>query len=304
MNKNLVVIGTPVIDYYAAYSNKVAKKYKIEKGCTNYFSSKKIKKILKELKIIRQTAGDNAKNVAVAYKLAGGKSAAYLGVVGTDPEAKMFKKSLKKYGIIDKTISKIGSSGKILCLIDKNKERTFIANLAIGKSSIKADDKLLGAKIFFCTNITLLQPKIGPSTIRIIKKLKKHRTKIAISLESSNLIKKNIKKTIEFCSYADYLFLNEQELKAFGKEKRKIYKLHCIIFLKLGPKGAIALKDGKIIAKQNAIKVKKIADLTGAGDFFAGGALAAIEKNEDIKKVLKNAALSAAKIIQKIGVEP
>ncbi|MEM4137925.1 MAG: PfkB family carbohydrate kinase [Candidatus Anstonellaceae archaeon] len=300
---DLLLIGTPVIDYYAKIEDKkIQKKYKIEKGCTNYISKKEILRLLRKIKIIYKNAGDNAKNVGVAFKISGGGSAAYFGVVGKDEDGKFFKKSLKKYGIIDRTTTKIGISGKIICLIDEKKERTFIANLGVGISNLKLE-KIPQAKIFFCTNITLIHKKIGRKTIQLIEALKKQGCKIAISLESKNLIKKNIKKTIEICKLADYLFLNKEELEAFGKQKKQILKLKAMIFLKLGGRGSVVIREGKIIAKQNAPKIK-IKDLTGAGDFFAGGALAAIIKNKPLREVLKKATATAARVIKIIGVEP
>ncbi|MFN3910290.1 MAG: PfkB family carbohydrate kinase [Candidatus Anstonellaceae archaeon] len=296
-------IGTPVIDYYAKYEKWIEKEYKIKRNCTNFFPLKKIEKLLKKLKIIDKNAGDNAKNVAVAYKLAGGKKCIYSGILGQDEEAKFFKKSLKKYKIKDWAIEKKGRTGRIICLIDKNKERTFIANLGVGIETLILKP-LPKTKIFFCTNITLLYPKIGRSVLSIIKKLKKTGTKIAVSLESANLIKNNISKTLFFCKKADYIFLNEEEMDAFGQKKLELNKLNALVFLKAGKKGCKIIEKGKIILEQKAKKLKKIKDTTGAGDFFAGGALAAIIKKMPLKKVARLANFLAARVITRIGVEP
>ncbi|MCM8830615.1 MAG: PfkB family carbohydrate kinase [Candidatus Omnitrophica bacterium] len=298
----LFLLGTPVIDYYAKY-NKTLKDYKIKVGCTNYFPIKIIEKILKKIKIISINAGDNAKNVAIAYKLACAKSCAYTGILGKDKEAKIFKKSLKKYKIKDLTIQKDGRTGKIICLIDKNKQRTFIANLGVGIKRLRLKN-FIKSKIFFCTNITFINKEIGLDAKKIIKRLKKEGTKIAISLESPNLIKKNLSKTLEFCSYADYIFLNEQEMRAFGTKQKELKKLKALIFLKMGKKGSRLIKDGKIILEQKAKRIKKVKDTTGAGDFFAGGALAGLAKGYDLKKTLRIANNLAVKVITRVGVEP
>jgi fructokinase len=62
----------------------------------------------------------------------------------------------------------------------------------------------------------------------------------------------------------------------------------------------MAIKNNEII-DCNSAKVKKISDLTGAGDLFAAGFLKEYLDNSNIKKCLETGSILASKIIQKIG---
>jgi sugar/nucleoside kinase (ribokinase family) len=62
----------------------------------------------------------------------------------------------------------------------------------------------------------------------------------------------------------------------------------------------MAIKNNEII-DCNSTKVKKISDLTGAGDLFAAGFLKEYLDNSNIKKCLETGSILASKIIQKIG---
>ena len=62
----------------------------------------------------------------------------------------------------------------------------------------------------------------------------------------------------------------------------------------------MAILNNEIINCES-VKVKKIVDLTGAGDLFASGFFKEYLENSSIKKCLQTGSELAAKIIQKIG---
>jgi len=299
---DVLAIGTAVVDIYAKIDDKFLYKNKIKKGCTNNVKLNYLKKILKQIKPIKIVAGDNAKNALVSYKKCSGKSCAYISNVGTDYYGDIFKKSLRKNKIIDLCARK-KRTGRIICLISKDKQRTFLAYLGDGIKKVKIK-KIPSAKIFYFTNITISFRGIGQQTLKIAKDLKKqYFTKIAFALESKNLIKKNILKILQISRFADYIFLNQQELNAFEKYKNDFLKTKAYIFLKMGPKGSKIIKDKKTIAFLKAKKIKKIVDTTGAGDYFNGAVLYGIINNYSEKKLLWLGNSSGAKIIKVIGVE-
>ena len=80
------------------------------------------------------------------------------------------------------------------------------------------------------------------------------------------------------------------QLKEFNK----------LIVITRSEKGSLAIKDKEIINCES-FKVKKILDLTGAGDLFAAGFLKEYLDESDIKKCLTTGSMLASRIIQKIG---
>ena len=299
---DLLAIGTAVVDIYAKVDDEFLYKNKIKKGCTNQVSLNYLKKILKQIKPIKIVAGDNAKNALVSYKKCGGKNCAYIGNVGNDEYGFIFRKSLKKNKIVD-LCARRKRTGIIICLISKDKQRTFLAYLADGIKKVKIKN-IPAAKIFYFTNITLSFKEIGRQTLEIAKELKKScSTKIAFALESKNLIKKNILKILQVSKFADYIFLNQEELDSFGKYKKTFLKTNAQIFLKMGPKGSKIIKNSKTLAFLKAKKIKKVVDTTGAGDYFNGAVLHGLINGYSKKELLKLGNHYGSKIIKIIGVE-
>jgi sugar/nucleoside kinase (ribokinase family) len=300
----LLVVGTPVVDYYAKVSEKFLKENKLKKGSTTHTNIKNFEKLKNKVKIIRKIAGDNSKNVALAYKFLGGKSCFYAGTIGNDEDGKIFCSSLKRYKVIDLT-KKLNNkkTGKILCLITPDKERTFLAYLGAGIQKINIKNLLkIEPKVLFFTNFTLIG-KLKKSIIKLIKKLKQKKTKIAFGIESELFIKKHSKEIIKLAKYSDYIFLNQKELEAFKKNKKEFLKTNATIFLKKGKDGCQIIKNEKIILNEKTKPLKKIVDSTGAGDFFNGAVLFGLEKDYQLKKIAKLANKTARKILTKIGTE-
>jgi fructokinase len=102
------------------------------------------------------------------------------------------------------------------------------------------------------------------------------------------------------------LFGNENEINELMQKNNlldsiaKIKKINKIIIITRGVNGSLAIINNEII-KSESVKVKKILDLTGAGDLFASGFLKEYLDRSDIKKCLTSGSKLASKIIQKIG---
>ena len=80
----------------------------------------------------------------------------------------------------------------------------------------------------------------------------------------------------------------------------KLKSVDKLIIITRSEKGSVAILNNKI-TNCESIKVKKVLDLTGAGDLFAAGFLKEYLDKSNIKKCLQTGSKLAAKIIQKIG---
>jgi fructokinase len=104
----------------------------------------------------------------------------------------------------------------------------------------------------------------------------------------------------------DILIGNENEINELANKKNlldsvnQLKKLNKLIVITRSENGSMAIKNNEIIDCTSA-KVKKILDLTGAGDLFAAGFLKEYLDNSNIKKCLETGSILASKIIQKIG---
>ena len=91
--------------------------------------------------------------------------------------------------------------------------------------------------------------------------------------------------------------MQKNHLEDSLNELKKINKL---IIITRSEKGSLAILNNEIIDCES-VKVKKILDLTGAGDLFAAGFFKEYLDESNIKKCLQTGSEVAAKIIQKIG---
>ncbi len=77
-------------------------------------------------------------------------------------------------------------------------------------------------------------------------------------------------------------------------------KINKLIIITRSANGSLAILNNEII-NCDSFKVKKVLDLTGAGDLFASGFLKEYLDKSNIKKCLQSGSELAAKVIQKIG---
>ena len=80
----------------------------------------------------------------------------------------------------------------------------------------------------------------------------------------------------------------------------ELKKINKLIIITRSTNGSVAILNNEIV-NYDSFKVKKILDLTGAGDLFASGFLKEYLDQSNIKKCLQSGSELAAKVIQKIG---
>ncbi len=300
MNKfELVSLGTPVMDIFYEADYSFLEKHGLCTSCTNHLTDLQVSEIENELVQIHQSAGDNARNVCEAFSMSGDKNCAYIGNVGKDEIAKQIRENLKDKKITDLMKRVDGKTGRILCIITPDKQRTFAVYLGVGDLQVE-HSSLSAPKIFFCTSITLFSKGIGKSAFDMCKKFKQNGSRIAISLESENLLKKNIANISEVFALADYLFLNEDEMHAIGKNEQTVATIAPVVFLKRGANGASVYENGKKLADVSAQKVD-VKDTTGAGDFFAGATLNAILGGRNFVESARAGNEMAGQVISRVG---
>ena len=107
----------------------------------------------------------------------------------------------------------------------------------------------------------------------------------------------------------DLLFGNEGEFKALFEnddiEKiiQELSALNKTFVITMGVKGAICIHK-KEIFRRSPNKIKKVTDLTGAGDLFASGFIHAFVNKMGLEKALQLGTRSAAEIIKILGARP
>ncbi len=80
----------------------------------------------------------------------------------------------------------------------------------------------------------------------------------------------------------------------------ELKKINKLIIITRSENGSLAVLNNEIISCKS-IEVKKVLDLTGAGDLFASGFLKEYLEKSNINKCLQTGSELAARVIQKIG---
>ena len=311
MNKKILGIGNAIVDVLAKVEDEFLKKNKLLKGSMKLINKSEFEDLKKNIKIEKVVAGGSVANtMAGIAHLRGNPS--FIGKINSDNFGEMYRKSLQDINVNFSYLEKDEdlSTGASIILITPDSERTMCTYLGIS-SHLSATDinenNIIDHQLIFLEGYLWdkgISEKMFKHAISIAKK---NKVKIAMSLSDIfcvirhkqdfyNLLKNDL----------DILIGNENEINKLANKKslldsaNQLKELNKLIVVTRSENGSMAIKNNEII-NCNSTKVKKVLDLTGAGDLFAAGFLKEYLDNSDIKKCLETGSLLASKIIQKIG---
>jgi len=250
--------------------------------------------------------GGKGANQAVAASRLGGR-VSFLGKVGKDAFGKTITAFLKKekLQLHSLQVSKTKPTGTVMILVDRKGTNIMswmgdCSNLDISISQVK--------------NLSIQQGDIVVSTLEIPQVVTKYLFKAARKAGATTILNVSpvVTTSSSLLSLADYLVVNEHELKFFTKAKKtpstskelaaaikRLAVKSQIIIVTLGKEGLVYLKNGKL-AKISGYKVKAV-DTTAAGDSFLGAFATAISKHQALKQAANFANAAAALSVQKVG---
>lgn len=248
-----------------------------------------------------------------------GLRAGWIGRIGDDPFGRFIVSRLKKEGVDVSCVKcdavhptglyvkeKFSSGGARMFYYRKNSSGSRLFPQDIQERYFRR------ARWLHITGITPLLSESCYSAVRkAVALAKKH--KLLISYDPNvrmKLVKenRNAKKVLrEFVHECNYFLPGEEELSFlyggtdYKKQARKIVSegVRCVV-VKLGAKGAwyaAAEEEGFVKAK----KVKRVADVIGAGDAFAAGFAGGILLGGSLRGAVRLAHFCASKIVQVQG---
>jgi fructokinase len=310
-SKSILGIGNAIVDVFANVNENFLKKNNLIKGSMRLVTFDELNRIKSQVKITKVQAGGSVANSMAGISYLNGKCS-FIGKINKDNFGKIYKKSLKKIKVnfLHNAKREKLATGTSLILITPDSERTMCTYLGIS-SQLNADD--IKAKHIKNTGLVFLEgylwdkgtaKKMFEKTITIAKK---NKVKIAMSLSDFFCVERHKKDFAKLLKNdLDLLIGNEKEilelLNTTNLEKalNKLKKINKLIVITREKKGSLIVNGNyKKICK--AHKVKKILDMTGAGDLFASGFLYEYLNNNNLENCLKKGSLLASKIIQKIG---
>jgi len=300
-------IGTPLVDYFAKVADSFLEKNGLFKGASNFVPREKLDKINERLAdaVFACFPGDNARNTCEGVSYLGGKTA-YAGRIGDDLDGRAFEDSLRRHGIDPYLEKGPGNTGRIMALITRDGQRTFVVDLGNGEDyKGLPSGGIKSSNFLYLTTITLLKESAVSRNSRDAMDLAKgNGIRIAISLESPPLVSENKERIKKLISRADVLFANEDELKALTgssdcEEARKLSEAIEVVCLKKCERGSSIFSKGWEF--QIPAYSTKVIDTTGAGDFYAGGVLFALSKKQSVEEAGHAGARLAGEVVEKFG---
>jgi len=311
MSKKILGIGNAIVDVFVKVDDSFLIKNKLTKGSMKLIEKEEFNRLRNVIKIEKIEAGGSVANTMAGIAFLKGNSS-FMGKINSDEFGKIYKNSLKKINVnFSYTIKNENlSTGASIIFVTPDSERTMCTYLGISSQLSRYD---IDENIIRDHKLILLEGYLWDKGIseemfkHVINLAKKNNIEIAMSLSDIFCVSRHRQDFLNLLmNDLNILIGNENEINELMQKTnlldsiKEIKKINKLIIVTRSKDGSLAIQNKKII-NCASIKVKKILDLTGAGDLFASGFLKEYLDNSNIKKCLQTGSELAGKIIQKIG---
>ncbi|WP_099340941.1 adenosine kinase [Candidatus Fonsibacter ubiquis] len=311
MSKKILGIGNAIVDVFVKVDDDFLLKSNLTKGSMKLLEKKEFENLKSEIKIEKIEAGGSVANTMAGIAYLGGNPS-FIGKINSDEFGKIYKKSLEKIKVDFHYIEKNEnlSTGASIIFITPDSERTMCTYLGISSQLTKDDiieDHIKDHEIIFLEGYLWDKGMSEEMFKHVINIAKKNDIKIAMSLSDIFCVTRHREDFLKLLKNdLNILIGNENEINELVEKKslldsiEVLKKINKLIVITRSQNGSLAILNNKII-NCKSINVKKVLDVTGAGDLFASGFLKEYLDHSDIKKCLERGSEIAAKIIQKVG---
>ena len=311
MSKKILGIGNAIVDVFVKVDDNFLSKNNLTKGSMKLIEKAEFETLKDTIKIEKIEAGGSVANTIAGISYLGGNSS-FIGKVNSDEFGRVYKKSLEKIKVnfYYSEKSENLSTGASIIFITPDSERTMCTYLGISSQLSKEDineDKIKDHELIFLEGYLWDKGKSEEMFKHVINLAKKNNTKIAMSLSDIFCVTRHRNDFFKLLvNDLNILIGNENEINELVQKDNllasinELKKINKIVVITRGENGSLVILNNEI-TKCESIKVKKVLDLTGAGDLFASGFLKEYLDESNINKCLQTGSELASKIIEKIG---
>ncbi|MDG2107226.1 MAG: adenosine kinase [Woeseiaceae bacterium] len=310
-SEQLLGISNAIVDVLGYVDQKFLDAIGAPLGSMTLIDEKQAKNIYSKMGSTTEISGGSVANSIAGFANLGGSSA-YIGKVRDDHFGDIFNHDMKSLGV-DIRLPSAGTGPS-----------TARSHILISEGGQRTMQTYLGACLELCladiNEITIKNPKVlfiegyiwdieeGPALAKKAAEIaRQNSTTIAISLSDSFCVERHRESFKDFVrSEANIVFADEDEIHSlFGTKNNEemieiLSTLETLFAVTRAEKGSIIINDKTIII-QDATKVEKIIDTTGAGDAYASGFLYGWTKDQTLSKCAEYGTYCATKIIQQLG---
>jgi fructokinase len=311
MSKKILGIGNAIIDVFVKVDDDFLLKNNLTKGSMKLIERQEFDSLKRTIKIEKIEAGGSVANTMAGIAYLGGNPS-FIGKINSDEFGKIYKKSLEKisvnclYSEKDENLS----TGASIIFITPDSERTMCTYLGISSQLSKEDineDYIKDYEIILLEGYLWDKGMSEEMFKHVISLAKKNKIKLAMSLSDIFCVTRHREDFFRLLKNdLNILIGNENEINELMQKNNlldsinELKKINKLIIITRSANGSVAILNNEIV-NCDSFKVKKILDLTGAGDLFASGFLKEYLDQSNIKKCLQSGSELAAKVIQKIG---
>ncbi|HCU58401.1 MAG TPA: adenosine kinase [Alphaproteobacteria bacterium] len=311
---DVVGIGNAMIDVLGKVSDKFLSDRGFQKGRMTLVDAQTAGKIYADMDPEREVSGGSAANI-VAGLASLGSDCAFIGKVYDDELGQTFRRDIGAAGIdFDTPPLKSGpSTGRSIVLVTPDAERSMFTYLGAA-TRLTPDD--VDENIIKAAKYTFLEGYLWDSEgakqalLKAADLAHKHGRKVAFTLSDTSCVLAHRKELLKFVDeHVDVLFANEDEIKAFFKEKDlmpaldKLKNLVEIGAITRNAQGSVVV-NGPLKTFVEAEVVKDVVDTTGAGDLYAAGFMHGLVNGKTLGVCALMGGIVAGEIITHYGARP
>lgn len=308
--QKIIGIGNALVDILVRVSHDgVLQALNLPKGSMQLVDSATLGLISKRVRTLEHTraSGGSAANTVKALARMGAETG-FIGKTASDEFGMFFRRELESAGVqvVPAGRPGNGSTGIASTFITPDGGRTFATYLGAAaelRDSDITEDMLKGYDILYVEGYLVQNHALME---RVLSLAAKGRMTVCLDLASYNVVaaERDFFRSI-LARYVDIVFANEEEARAFTgedplKAARRLGDLCRVGVVKMGERGSCVMADGEI-TRSAAVKVDRVVDTTGAGDYFAAGFLYALVAGGGPAECLAMGSRLASRVIRVVG---
>jgi sugar/nucleoside kinase (ribokinase family) len=309
---SIVTVGNAIVDVIAKATDQFIAEQGMMKNAMNLIDADRATTLYDAIGPATEVSGGSAANTAVGISLLGGH-AGFIGKVGTDMLARIFRHDIKAVGV--KALLAADADLQTACsyiLITPDKKRTMNtylgASIALKPEDMNAD-AIAAADIVYIEGYLYDAPDGPACWDKMATVAREAGTKIAISLSDGWCVERHRPAMHQFIKdHCDMVLCNSEEAEImFQTDKdnaiRQMRQLVAEAAITDGENGSIAFAGNDLVSITPDPDIA-VMDTTGAGDLYASGYLYARHNGADLDMAIKLATITASEAISHIGARP
>ncbi|MEX2122868.1 MAG: adenosine kinase [Woeseia sp.] len=312
----LLGISNAVVDILAHVDEEFLAAIGVPRGSMTLIDEHRAREIYDRMGPATEMSGGSVANTIANFASLGGR-AAYIGRVKADQFGEIFVHDMRALGVDVRLEPSQGGAptARSHILITPDGQRTMQTYLGACTELSVSDvtERTVGTP-----EVTLLEGYVwdipeGPDLIaEAIRIAGRNSSRIALSLSDSFCVERHRQEFLEAVRQSvDVVFADDDEIMAllgtddFDDVVRAVPEFDKLFVMTRSEKGSVIV-DGKQTIVQQALRVDKVIDTTGAGDAYTAGFLYGLTGGRPLSECARLGTYCATSIIQRVGarIEP